>query len=493
QEARNFKIFEKRIGVEKFEKKMLKLYDYLRSGKYGEHDDILVEKLYPPKNKNAYYRLKNRLINNLQKSLIEFHLNVDKRMNVLSTIMLARIFYYKANYKLSYSYLEKAEKQAVESASFNLLNLIYDEIINLSKYYYEINPEHYIKLKQERNEEYARIQQVDYMLASINYKLHKGNFSERNGDLIQELEAIQKQFDLLPENQSEAVKVDVHRCVRNILLQKRDFNNLEMYLKKSYTQFQEEGFFNRSNHREKIILLTWVINTLNKNTRFEESLERLGELKEALEDYNKLYFDQYIWTYYQALITNYSSSSQNEKAIELLETLKRENADKQDFFYTSFIYIELVSLYFNLENFQKSTQNLNHLLHTSLYQSLPATLKMGLSIAEIILRIEMDDLNYAYSRLKALKRSLRTMLNKEEYQQEKAFVSILGAILGEPDAFKQDKVRKKIRQFLEGATFELGAENVVDYVAWLQAKMNNRPYYELLLEMNQASPEKAEA
>ncbi|MEZ4688578.1 MAG: hypothetical protein R3B47_21690 [Bacteroidia bacterium] len=488
QEVRNFKIYEKRIGADRYEKKLVKLFDLLRAGKHSEHDNELVSKFYEKSNKNAYYRLKNRLIHNLQKSLIEFHLEVDSRMTVLGTIMLARIFYYKANYKVAFSYLQKAEKQAIQAGAFNLLNLIYDEIISLSKYFFEIDPQQYLALKKERQKEYARVQQVDYMLATLNHRLHKTNFGERGADLLDQLEEVQHQFDLLPEKQTEAVRIEVHKVVRNILLQKKDFENLQTYLIKSYEQFEKNQFFNRQNHREKI-LITWIVNTFHKNKRFEASWKWLESLEEALEAYNKLYFHTYLWTYYQSLITYYSSTGKNDKAISLLEGLKEEPAEGE-VFYGAFTYLPLISLYFNLGDHKKATENLNELLHTNHYQSLSPPIRMHLAITEVILRIEMEDWNYAHARLKALNRGHRNLLRAEDYAQEKALVSLLRAIVTKPEPFQDQRLRKKMEDFLEDADREVGS-NPIDYVAWLMAHMEHRKYYEVLLELNKEDLETA--
>jgi hypothetical protein len=373
------------------------------------------------------------------------------------------------------------------------LNLIYDEIISLSKYYYEINPQHYIDLKAQRNQEYAGIQQVEYLLANINYQLHRTNFSGLGTNVLEELERLQEQFKLLPQDQTEAVKIEINRVVRSILQQKKDYVSLESYLKESYRNFNKEGFFNKSNHREKIILLVWIINTLNKIGKFKEAESRLEELNDALLDFNKLYYNNYIWTYYMALVANWSSSDQNEKAIELLEDLKSRN-DESLSYYTPYIYISLVTFYFNVANFDKATRNLNHLLHTSAYQSLSHPIRLGLSVAEIMIRIDQEDWNYAHLRLKTLKRSLRTVIGKDENAQEKAFISILSMIVTEPDAFKQEKIQKRIQSFLESAKQEVGSSSSpIDYIAWLNAKLEDKSYYETFLALNRLeSPERGE-
>lgn len=485
QEVRNFKIYEKRIGADRYEKKLVKLFDHIRSGKYGEQDDALISKFYEKENRNAYYRLKNRLLSNLQKSLIEFHLEVDNRMLVLGTIMLARIFHYKANYKVAFSYLLKAEKQAIQAGAFNLLNLIYDEIISLSKYFFEIDPQKYVALKEEQQEAYARVQKVDYMLATLNYRLHKTNFGERGKDLLKQLEEVQHEFDLLPQDQNESVRIEVHKVVRNILLQKKDFQSLKTYLLKSYEEMEAADFFNRQNHREKIILITWIVNTFHKNRQFIESDPWLKVLEENLKAYNKLYYNTYLWTYYQTLITYFSSTNQNNRAIQLLEQLKSTEVAEGEVFYGAYTYLPLVSLYFNVGEFGKSTENLNELLHTKQYQGLSPLIRMYLSITEVIVRIEMEDLNYAHNRLKSLNRNHRQLLRQDDYQQEKAFLSLLKAIVSQPNPFQDQKVRGRIEAFLQDAEREVGS-NPIDYIAWLQSHLDGKPYYETLLALNEA-------
>jgi hypothetical protein len=184
-----------------------------------------------------------------------------------------------------------------------------------------------------------------------------------------------------------------------------------------------------------------------------------------------------------ALVATWSSSNQNEKAIELLEDLKSRN-DESLSYYVPYIYLSLITFYFNIANFDKATRNLNHLLHTSAYQSLSHPIRLGLSIVEIMIRIDQEDWNYAHLRLKTLKRSLRTTIGKDENAQEKAFISILSTIVMEPDAFKQDKVRKRVKSFLENAKQEVGSNIPIDYIAWLTAKLEDESYYETFLALN---------
>jgi len=482
EEARNFKLFEQRIRSDKYDKKLVKLYDLVRSGEYGANDIELVSIFYDETNRNAFYRLKHRLVQDIEKSLLLIHANKDSNISILNILMLARIFYFKPNYQLAYHYLQKAEKQAKNIEAYDMLCLIYSQFIELSKHYTAIDPQIYIDKKQDMENMLLEYKRIDYLLAKINHELNKTNFAGKNQALLDQLEELQKSVNLLPENQSPTVKLQIHKCVRECLLQKKDFANLEVYLNQSYYQFKSENIFTKSNHYEKITLLTWIINTFTKTRKFHKAFDFTQELEKALFAHNKLFYAKYVWTYYQSLTVLYSTSGNMDKAIELLEELKHNaDAPKGVLYYDIFIYINLVKLYFNTSQFKKANNNLHVLLYQDKYRSLDKSIKLNLCITEIMIRMDMEDLQYAASRLREIKRKFHYQLNLSTYKREKEFIKILSKLLKSPKAQEKQSVRKHIQVFLDSATYEVGSNNAINYKAWLYAKMTSRPYLEIIL------------
>ena len=76
EEVRFFKMYINR--VEKTDnRKDVQLFDYIRKSGDKFSDAIIFKKLYQPQEKNSYYRLKNRLIREVNKSLTLQHFDDD--------------------------------------------------------------------------------------------------------------------------------------------------------------------------------------------------------------------------------------------------------------------------------------------------------------------------------------------------------------------------------------------------------------------------------
>ena len=182
EESRFFKLYAGRTNV-KDERRDLMLFDFIRKSDYIDEDKIAT-KLYG-KNKNAFYRLKNRLLTDINKSLLLQHLNYEEDLSILQNLLLSRVFRQKQKNKIAEVYLKKAEQKAEKIEAYELLNLIYNELIKLSHDMISIDVEDYIEKKKENNERLRRIHEIDDVLAAVLFRiLSAQNFSGKNADII---------------------------------------------------------------------------------------------------------------------------------------------------------------------------------------------------------------------------------------------------------------------------------------------------------------------
>jgi len=79
------------------------------------------------------------------------------------------------------------------------------------------------------------------------------------------------------------------------------------------------------------------VNTLFKNKKHKQSLEYAGKLKSAMDEYNALLYDKYMFFYYNSLVINYAFID-IDKAIEVLEELKHNEKIKNNFFFIPKMY-----------------------------------------------------------------------------------------------------------------------------------------------------------
>lgn len=484
EEIRNFKIFSNRINYGK-SNKTVKLFDFLKTGTYSEDDEILVKLLYPKGNKNSFYRLKNRLLDDLKKTLLLQHIDFDEKVSVLNLISLANIFSYKIQYRQALYYLQKAETKAIKNEYYDLVDLIYEEIISIASHYDRVNPLPYIKKQKQNIEKRSVIKQANQAIATINYQLKRINFSKKGKKLLVDL---QKVLDDLTISRNvyrlPKIQLKINECVRNYLLQRNDFDVLEQYLINSLKGFKKRKIFSKTFHHDKIVIITWIINSLIKNKKFNKALYFTNILHKELLAYNKLYYEKYIWTYYQSLMAGYFFSGQLQKAIDTMETVKENPKYQGNIFYDLGIYLNLASLYYCRSDVSNAIKNLSKVLTKKLFNSLSVDIKFNISVLEIILHYEKGDVEFTYEKLINLSRSFRSILRKEDYAVESKFINIFKQLLVKVDSFKDNAILSKMKKYVAMLPeIEPGSNEVISYHAWLVSKIYKENYYSTILKM----------
>ena len=485
EEIRNFKIFTNRFQRAD-EVKVAILFDKLKGKKFDISDPELVASLFPddPENLNAFYRLKNRLKSELEKSLLNLHHNLDERISTINLITLSSVFSYKSQYELSVHYLKKAEKSATENEFYDLLELIYNELINLSNYFNDLNPLEYIEKRkglEEKNKLYVEANQA---ISAINYKLKNINFSKNPQDIGLRLEDILNELQIANEvYRIPKVKFSIYMCIRDILLQNRDFEGLEDYLIKTLKEFESENMFTKSTHNSRIALISWIINTLTINRKWDKSLQYTEILLEDLNKYGRLYYENYIWTYYQSLITNYMGSNRIKDAIKLLGQIKELPAPRGVTFYDYAIHGNLALCYYFEGNTSQAIKTLSVLLTKEAFPKLSSELQFSISILETIFHYDNNDMDFVGYKITEIKRQFRVLLKREDYAEELNFLKIIHAMINKAGGLHSPAVVALIEKFIKHAPpFQIGSEKHIDYALWLKSKLTRTSYYKSVLQ-----------
>ncbi len=483
EEIRNFKLYATRIHFGDKDKKLVRLFDRIKKDEMDEFSSELVIEFFKDNNKNAYYRLKNRLISDIEYSLLMLNRAKDERLKILNWLQLVRIFSYKSEYEKALFYLHKAEKLSKKLEYYDLLNIVYDEVIDICRRYDKIDPKKYIDKKNENLERYKFAQQINSLLATINYKLKRTNFSGRENEIIPELEKIVERLELSKElKESYMTKIQIHDCARDILLQKKDFLTLEKYMISQFQSFEAQKLFTKANYEHKIVMLIWIINASIKNGKLEQALEYTNRLKDDLEDFDSLYEKKYLWLYYQSLVAIYVFLGKIQQAIDVLEKIKDNPMFNQNLSHNIFLYVNLATCYYSAKDLDKALDNLAQILSFDIYKQLSPDWRLSVTLIEIIFRIETEDYDYAQYKLGEAKRIFRKQLKEAGYQREKKFMEILKDFINKIKPLKQEKVRNKILQFINDFSDEIASNDGISYQVWLRSKIEQKDYYTLVLE-----------
>lgn len=447
-----------------------RLFDYMRKSGDDYDEEKVVRDLYNKDDKNAFYRLRNRLLSDLNKSLMLQHVDDDQNLFLLHLLSLAKYFLGKNNTKTALYFLKKAEAQALKTENAELLDIIYGDYIRLSHELLSIDPEKYIQLRHDNHEQIRKMRTIDDILAVVSYKMKvTQNFSSDDNPVISLLEQTVAQYSTDPELQkSSMLRFKMYHSVSQILLQKRDYQSLGEYLLKTYRDFTNDKLFNKSNHDVKLQMLVYLVNTLFKNNNVKESLLYAEKLKTAMEEYNRLLYDKYLFFYYNSLVINYSKSDR-DRAIEILEEMRTLDKIVAVPFYEVFIYLNLAVSYFDKKDFHQSIRSLNKLFLLKGYATTDKSLQFKIAIVELMIRYELKDFDVLENKIRLVKKDYAEFFKKKSNERDTLIVEIIQR-LTKTDRLRSDKtLMSQIKQLIVSpANKEAADADILNYKNWVE-------------------------
>jgi hypothetical protein len=473
EECRHFKLYASRSHAGEKRKDIL-LFDYIKKkGQAFDEDEIRVQ-LYGPANKNAFYRLKHRLLEELNKSLWLQHFNQDELTFSLYLFSLAKLHFDHDRFEVSFHYLKRAEREAISSENFEILDLIYGQFIRLSYAHPSVNPENYIQLRKQNREKLEALNSMDDLVAAITYRIKvSSNHNLKDHRL---LDLLQKTVDEYANNdkliKSPKVRIKIYDAVSKLLLQRYELEALATYLLKTYTVFHTDGIFTRQTHKVKLQMLVYLVNTHYLLERYQESLVWTSKLKDAMEEYGRMHYDAYLFFYYNGLIENYSVLD-DKKALDLLIQLRDDPSLKQRSFNRTFIFINAAAVYYNRGEVKKALRSLIELFLFDEYQNADLGLKLRVEIFELIIRFQMEANEVLKQRLGQVRKDYGELLETEPHWRDLAFLDLLSLLnVWQFEPKKRTDIHQKLTAFLrDPQAIPDEVKPIFDYDAFVQNQL----------------------
>lgn len=474
EEVRFFKLFE--AGMTSDDRKDLHLFNFIRANGEEFDEEKIFSKLYGKGDKNPFYRLKNRLLNDVARSLHLQHFEKEENISAMNMLSLAHLFLLKNKPDIAGYFLKRAESKAQKSGSLELLDIIYGEYIKLSQEKTAINPEEYIRKRKLNREKIETLRQIDDILALVTYQLRiTQNFKPGKNpvlDLLQKtVNEISKDKTLL---RSPELRFRLYHSVSQILLQKRDYVSLESYLLNVYEEFEKEKLFGRSNHDTKLQMLTYMVNALFKNGKYRESLRYAEMLRKNMEAFHHLLYDKYFFFYYNSLVINYSKLDP-QKAIGILEDLKENSKIRSNAFYMVFVYLNLVVLHFDRKDYRTAIKNLNKLYLLDDYKTTDISIRFRIAMAELIIRYELKDFDLLEYKINRAQKEFRSYLTMEENEKDREFIRLLRKIINSAGLRHDRRLIEQVRKFIKAYPADQSDDmEIISYSHWLSQLITSR-------------------
>ena len=459
QEIRFFKLFIKRTDHKK--RKDVDLFDFMKKKGGDLKIKDALKKLET--NTNNYHQIKNRLYHELNNSMVWQHIWKDNQSKSFSYVLLARVYKNKGELELAFHYLNYAQKEALDSELYEILSIVYTEIIQLSHELISIDVDKYIALKRENILILSEIDDVDLLLAKVMYDIKtKQNFGKADLGLYKIVKS--KYIKIAKDKKlvnSARFRMRLFKMYSRLLLQERDYKLLENFLIESYNEFEEDNLFSRSNHNEKLTLLTYLTNCLCKNKKHKESLKYAELLLISMKEYDSFLHDKYLFFYYNILVSNYAKTDK-DKALDYLNKASNNEIIKKLPSYTSFIYLNKALIYFHENKFKEAQKNISRLILQEDFLCLDKAFQLKVLIADIIIRFKNEQHNII-DKINHIRRNHKQLLLDEECVRDREIINIISKKINHDDIVDD---KKRILSYM--SDYDSEDLDIISYNLWLK-------------------------
>jgi hypothetical protein len=193
KEIRSFKVFAGRAS-EDADRKDLRLFEMIRQEADTFKEENAFSKIYGGEGKNNFYQLKNRLLDDINTSIIIREYREENNDLALFYSILGNYYYAKSNFELAFFYLRKAEKKAKETENYGLLDTIYGKLLRIAHELTNENLETYLQKRKENRDLLNKMSNLEDILEAVEYKM------KISQNLTSDVESIKSYYELLSTN-----------------------------------------------------------------------------------------------------------------------------------------------------------------------------------------------------------------------------------------------------------------------------------------------------
>lgn len=440
-------------------------------------------KLYPSNNKAAYHALRKRLMG----SLVEFMANVSLseessvQMQIIKYLLASRTLFFHNQYKVGYKLLDKAESIALEHNLFSLLGEIYHTKIQYTHNIPSLDLNDLIEKFEANLQNKLLEDRLNIIYAKIRHALNKITYKGEVIDFQTLLETtFQEQSIEINDSLSFKSLYQLMAIVSISAFVTNDYMQIESFLVKMYSQLEKRKGKQLFYH---IQVLYFIANTLFRNKKFELSQEYLEQMYQQMLLSRKKYYRSFKLKHHLLLALNYNFSNQQEKAIELLESVK--DIKHEDTEAILDIHLSLMMFYFQQGDFKKASRILSKFYHTDKWYVEKAGIEWVIkkNLAEILLHIELNNIDLVESRLKSFKRNYFKYLRQINQERAITYVKHIEYYYKNPFNVTSEEFKKKV----ETSFIWLDAKQedifVMSFYAWLKSKMDKADLYKTTIKL----------
>ena len=431
-------------------------------------------KIYGKPARNSYHALCKRLQDSLITFVAEksFMGETSEEMQVMKLLLASRIFFEHKKTKIAFKTLEKAEKNALENDLYSILGEIYQTKIQYAHLHSNAKYADVVEAAIRNQELQQRELRLNMAYASIKDQLSQRNANieaiidgtfQEHGIAIDDKLTYKSLFQLLQILSTSAqLRSDYGRVMPQV-------NRISTIVNKKKKQAGKHLFYHI-----QILNLMAVISFRNKDFTRSKDFIQMMELEMTRQE--RKYYRRFAPDLVLLKALNLNFTGNPSEAITMLKAFHNPFPELQ---------LALVMCLFQQDEFKEAQRQLRKLNHSDLFYEK----KVGIiwviqkNIIELLVLIELDQLDLVLSRINSIRKKLVPKLRRLNEDRAVNFLKLVGLYYNDPTLVRTLKFREKVEESFEWKDAKSEDIFVMSFYAWLKAKMEDRPIYEVTLEL----------
>lgn len=468
EELKSYKLYTKRTHNFN-DRKDIELFDSIKkqpeeSDKY--HYKAVYNALKPD---TKYYRLKNKIADDI--GIVLSNLNHKKsEIDVLHLVGLAKIFIGKQQYNLALHYLKLAERRAIEKEDYAMLEAIYEQMVRMSIQNTEESPKKIIEKRSENNQRLKLLHDLENNLAVLSYEVKSTQNLTSKKEISTWLNhTLKNTIKLSYVKNSAQLRIKIFQNVSRLMLLLKDYTSLESYLKSCLTEFEKDKLFNKQTHEIKLQLLVYLCNASYMLEKHSQAIDFANVLHKAIFEFDKLFYNQYIFYYYNILVNNYSKTNIT-KAIDTLETAQNERQIKSNPSQYFYVLNNLAILNFDLKKFKQASKFFSQMYVSQNFKTFDISFVVKLYVFELINRLEMEDFEQCEKQIVQLRKLIDEVKEKDSIKIDLAILEIINQFLNKHE-YRWRPLKPSIQTFVKKFQEDKAGTGIINYTQWIESKI----------------------
>ena len=460
----------------------LKLYKLIKEEKVNPK--LIGAKLYGNGSIAAYHQLRKRLFSEIVDFIANERFNLEEEhvLVVKKLILTSKHLIENKNYKTGFKLLKKAEEKAADENEVELLNEIYNLSIQFAHYNPAKELESVVRKLETNRSQMIEESNLNMAYATVKEKLEEFHKLGVEIDFNKVLEEVFERFQISEKSGSNYKTlyqlVQIIAADANVT---KEYHMVAPFVTGWYSQIQEKEEENNRYVFFHIKLLYFIANVFFRDKNFEKSNHYLSKIEKLIlekKKYSKIFGTKILVL--KALNTNYLGK--NQEAQEIIEKVVSSKPDlKNKDVLDAMIVASMV--YFHKKEFKKVQSIYGQLQASDSWytKTMGALWVMNKNLIEILNHLELENIDYAESRLESFNAK-----NKEYLLQDPRAISYLKYLkisYSHPDKVQTEDFKTTFFEAVEKNPRPREDIYVLSFLAYLKAKMLGEETYETTLKL----------